>query len=183
MISKLSGKIGRWKLSWLDLPQGREGVARVRVEETDGPPGSTIEIDVQWWKDSQGIEIQALHERARFDVRGRFNDLGIPQFELVERGGHRHFGALRMRSVAEEQLQQHTSQKKKTSKIKAQMPDKIVKILVKVGQVVKKDSPLMIMEAMKMENEIRAPSDGVVLKLDVTSGQNVETGALLVVIE
>jgi biotin carboxyl carrier protein len=47
---------------------------------------------------------------------------------------------------------------------------------------VKKGDVLMILEAMKMENEIMAPVDGVVSAVSVTKGQTVETGALLCVI-
>jgi len=46
------------------------------------------------------------------------------------------------------------------------MPGRVVKIMVEVGQKVKKGSPLMIMEAMKMEHTIRSPTDGVVEKIN-----------------
>jgi biotin carboxyl carrier protein len=53
------------------------------------------------------------------------------------------------------------------------MPGTISKILVKEGQSVKKGEVLAILEAMKMENEIVSPKDGVVSSIDVSQGQNV----------
>ncbi|MCB0341099.1 MAG: acetyl-CoA carboxylase biotin carboxyl carrier protein subunit [Pseudobdellovibrionaceae bacterium] len=60
------------------------------------------------------------------------------------------------------------------------MPGKIVKVFVEEGQEVKADEPLLIMEAMKMENEMRASHDLVIDKIHVSPGQNVEGGALLI---
>ncbi len=64
--------------------------------------------------------------------------------------------------------------------LKAGMPGKIVKIFVKEGQNVKADEPLLIMEAMKMENEMRAANDCVIDRIFVSEGNNVETSASLV---
>ena len=60
------------------------------------------------------------------------------------------------------------------------MPGKIVKIFVKPGDEVKAGDPLLIMEAMKMENERRASADVKVKEVLVKVGENVESGALLV---
>ena len=67
--------------------------------------------------------------------------------------------------------------------IRAQMPGKIVKVLVSVGEQVAAEESLVIIEAMKMENELRSPIDGVVAAVEVGEGDAVETGALLVVVE
>jgi biotin carboxyl carrier protein len=60
------------------------------------------------------------------------------------------------------------------------MPGKIVKIFVKPGDVVKQGDPLLIMEAMKMENEMRAAADVTVKEILVKEGENVESGAVLI---
>ncbi len=60
------------------------------------------------------------------------------------------------------------------------MPGTILKVNVKVGDSVKKGSVLMILEAMKMENEIMAPNDAVVASVAVSEGANVSTGDVLV---
>ena len=67
-------------------------------------------------------------------------------------------------------------------KVVAPMPGNILSVNVQNGASVKKGDVLMILEAMKMENEIMAPVDGVVSAVSVTKGQTVETGALLCVI-
>lgn len=69
------------------------------------------------------------------------------------------------------------------SKITAPMPGKIVRVLAELGQQVAAGQGLVVMEAMKMENELRAPRAGRVKDLGVREGQAVETGALLVVLE
>lgn len=61
--------------------------------------------------------------------------------------------------------------------IKALMPGRVVRILVAQGEQVRKGAGLLILEAMKMENEIHAVVDGVVEELFVTAGQTVEAGA------
>ena len=63
------------------------------------------------------------------------------------------------------------------------MPGKIVKVFVKPGDAVKAGEPLLIMEAMKMENEMRASKDVVIKEVLVKEGVNVESGAMLVTYE
>jgi len=58
-----------------------------------------------------------------------------------------------------------------------------VSVLVAVGDAVEEGQGLVVMEAMKMENELRAPRAGRVKAVPVREGQAVETGALLVVLE
>ena len=68
-------------------------------------------------------------------------------------------------------------------KIASPMPGTILSVNVAQGQAVKKGQVLMILEAMKMENEIMAPCDGTVASLNTSKGATVETGALLCVIQ
>jgi acetyl/propionyl-CoA carboxylase alpha subunit len=67
--------------------------------------------------------------------------------------------------------------------VRAPMPGLIVRVNVKVGDTVKAGQGLIVMEAMKMENELRATADGIVKSVDVTPGTAVEKGALLVALE
>lgn len=64
-----------------------------------------------------------------------------------------------------------------------QMPGKIVQILVKPNDIVKKGDTLLILEAMKMENEIKASMDGTIKNIHVEAGKAVETGFLMMEIE
>ena len=63
------------------------------------------------------------------------------------------------------------------------MPGKVVKVLVKVGDEVKARQGLVVVEAMKMENELRSPKDGRVTEVLVAEGVSVEAGRPLVVVE
>ena len=67
-------------------------------------------------------------------------------------------------------------------KIAAPMPGTIVSVNVSDGQSVKKGDVLVVLEAMKMENEIKAPKDGTVTGISVSKGESVDTGATLVTI-
>lgn len=64
--------------------------------------------------------------------------------------------------------------------LKAGMPGKIVSVFVNKGDTIKEGDPLLIMEAMKMENEMKATADAVISKVHVKEGQNVESGATLI---
>ncbi len=64
----------------------------------------------------------------------------------------------------------------------AEMPGKVVKVNVAVGAEVRERQGIVIVEAMKMENEIPAPIDGIVKEIAVTEGQTVEVGATLFVV-
>jgi biotin carboxyl carrier protein len=70
-----------------------------------------------------------------------------------------------------------------TVAIQAPMPGKVVKCLVREGDSVSSGQGIIIVEAMKMENELRTPVDGTVKKVRVPEGQNVEAGEDLVLIE
>ena len=65
-------------------------------------------------------------------------------------------------------------------KVAAPMPGKILKVNVTAGQAVKKGDVLVVLEAMKMENEIQAPQDGTVASVDTSAGATVESGDVLV---
>ncbi len=64
--------------------------------------------------------------------------------------------------------------------VKALMPGRIARILVETGAAVRKGAGLLVLEAMKMENEIQAPADGVVDQIFVKAGDTVDGGADLV---
>jgi len=63
------------------------------------------------------------------------------------------------------------------------MPGKIVRILVAEGEEVRHGQGIIVVEAMKMQNEMKSPKDGVVKSIKVEDGVNVQAGELLVVIE
>lgn len=66
--------------------------------------------------------------------------------------------------------------------VKAPLPGLIMKVVAKEGESVKTGAPVVIMEAMKMQNQIAAPMDGVVSKIHVKEGDSVMEGDMLVTI-
>ncbi len=68
-------------------------------------------------------------------------------------------------------------------RIATPMPGRIVRVLVSAGNEVASGQSLAVVEAMKMENDLRAPRAGRVLEVAVREGQTVESGALVVVID
>jgi biotin carboxyl carrier protein len=66
--------------------------------------------------------------------------------------------------------------------VKAPIPGLVVKVLVREGEEIAEDQALVILEAMKMENEIRALRAGIVRKVEVSAGQRVEQNAPLLIL-
>ena len=66
--------------------------------------------------------------------------------------------------------------------VKAPMPGKILSVAVSAGQAVKKGDLLLVLEAMKMQNEIYAPQDATVSEVRVSANQTVATGEDMVVL-
>jgi len=67
--------------------------------------------------------------------------------------------------------------------IRAEMPGKIIRVLVREGEAVAYDQSLLVLEAMKMQNEIRAPKSGTVKEVAASGGTTVNTGDFLLSIE
>lgn len=67
--------------------------------------------------------------------------------------------------------------------VKAPLPGTIIKVNVKAGDIVKKDQVLMVLEAMKMENELVSPGDGKVVSINTEKGKAVNAGEVLISIE
>jgi biotin carboxyl carrier protein len=69
------------------------------------------------------------------------------------------------------------------AEIKAPMPGKVVRVLVEEGAAVQAKQGIVVMEAMKMQNEIRSPKAGIVKKVSVAVGSAVNSGDLLATVE
>ena len=67
--------------------------------------------------------------------------------------------------------------------VNSPMPGKIIKVVATAGQAIKKGDVLMILEAMKMQNEIVAPVDGTLKSVNVAADQGVKTNEILAVIK
>lgn len=69
-----------------------------------------------------------------------------------------------------------------TTSVKAPMPGSIIELVVKEGDYVESGDVLIVLEAMKMENELTAPQSGTVVKILVSKGATVNSGDPLVVL-
>ncbi len=67
--------------------------------------------------------------------------------------------------------------------VKTSMPGKIIKVLLKEGEQVQEGQAVLILEAMKMQNEIKSPRNGRIIRIDPQAGESVNTGALLFSVE
>jgi biotin carboxyl carrier protein len=69
------------------------------------------------------------------------------------------------------------------AEIKTAMPGKLVRVLVEIGAEVQKGDGILVVEAMKMQNEMKSPKDGVVKKICFEEGATVNAGDVLAIIE
>ena len=110
--------------------------------------------------------------------------------EVSERGGRyavcvqEHCLEARL-LTAEQRLREQLDGSLGSSKnsVEAKMPGKVLDVFVKAGAKVEEGDKLAILEAMKMENTIRAPRAGTIATIGVTKGDNVQAGHALVVLE
>ena len=75
------------------------------------------------------------------------------------------------------------SKRKLSGKTSSSIPGKIVSLNVKLGDIVKQGQVVMILEAMKMQNEIQAPLSGEIIEINCLSGESIEANMPLIVIE
>ena len=176
-MSALIGKVGALELRWIKAPRGPVGIAHVQI-------GKEQPIEVRYRKDSDGLWLELPHGLFGFDLTAQVNDDGVRSYQVRERGVDREWTELKFdRGDGAVAGAGAAGAKKKGTRVRAQMPGKIIRVLVEPGQEVAKDQPLLVMEAMKMENEIRAAGPAKVKTVQVKEGQAVESGADLLILE
>jgi biotin carboxyl carrier protein len=118
--------------------------------------------------DSRSFEIEVDHkgDEYRVLVDGRNYHVNLIDERRVRVGGGPVGGGLQGRQI-----------------VSVPMPGKVIAILVSEGDAVEKGQGLVIVEAMKMENEVRSPIAGAVKEIRVKQGDTVEGGTALVVVE
>jgi biotin carboxyl carrier protein len=164
-----------------EVTEGKETV-RVELHEAgetlyDVTIGErTVRVDVA----KSGRTIYSIIEDGK-QFEGMVEERGGPKFDVQVRGHLFHLEAVdeRSRMLAQSAAPLATGPETVT----ADMPGKIVKVEVAVGQSVAAGQPVVIVEAMKMENPIASPMDGVVTDIAVREGDTVESGAPLFTVE
>lgn len=154
--------------------------------------GTEREIDVMVAPDGS---VLVSENGARVDCDARVTPAGVSLrlgervFDVVVGGpaNAMQLAAGERRAVAEVSSPRMRSKQKKrgglgasSDAIVAPMPGRVVKVLVTEGQEVAEGDPCVVVEAMKMENELRAPKSGTVSKVHVSEGAAVEGQTLLV---
>ncbi|MBL7716050.1 MAG: biotin/lipoyl-binding protein [Bdellovibrionales bacterium] len=175
-------KVGSFELEWVTVPKGATGLARVRARKVGEKDWGALQ-DVRWKKDADGIWVEFEDQVRGYDLDGTRGESGGLEFTIAERGSNAIWTGVQHLRAGEETTASESGGKKKAMRVRAQMPGKIVRVLVKAGQAVSKDQPLLVMEAMKMENEIRAASAGTIKEVKVQENQAVESGADLLLLE
>jgi biotin carboxyl carrier protein len=138
---------------------------RARLEDIPGTPMQLLTV---------GERQEKLHAR-KGSERGMFE---------ISIAGYRYaIEALDERSRAIRELSGASGRAKGPAHLSAPMPGLIVRVHVKEGDQVRAGQGLVVIEAMKMENELRAAADGVVKRIPVTPGTAVEKGTLLIELE
>ena len=138
---------------------------RTRLEVVDGSPVALVAVD------------DAVHRVLVSPGEGK------GEWILTVNGYRIPVEAIDERTRVIRQLSAVSSKPPGPAHLRAPMPGLIVRVAVKDGDTVRAGQGLVVMEAMKMENELRAPAAGVVRKVLVAPGSPVEKGALLLEME
>jgi len=166
----------------IDVTELPSGELRVHV---GGEPVTVDVVSLSWSGGSSGSDAARGGSSGALSVRidGQLVDLtteGTPPEVGVIANGHRAYVR-----VVSERLRAAEAAKKGGARanekvVKSPMPGRVVKVLVAKGDAVTTGQPLLIIEAMKMENELRAKAPGTVAEVHASPGTAVEANAKLV---
>ena len=134
------------------------------------------EVDVV----NSGPTVYSMIENGH-QVEAMVDDKTDSEVDITVGGRLFHFSVVDERSRA--LLSAASVQVSGPQRAEAEMPGKVVQVLVSVGDEVVAGMGIAVVEAMKMENEVKSPIDGRVTEIAVESGQTVEPGRLLFVVE
>jgi len=159
------------------LVNGRQWKVAVEPAEQAGQVTVTLKgksrvVDASWIDaDTLSLIDRGVAREIRLHPRGDSGAVGV------------EFGARLYEAVASAQKKERAISASSATAIKAPMPGRVVRVLVAAGDHVKARQPVIIVEAMKMENELRTPRDGIVTEVLAIPGATVESGAILIVVD
>jgi biotin carboxyl carrier protein len=164
LSARVGGAVREVQIVELDTHSYRvtiDGVEHVVDARTLRPGSFSLLIDQR----SVACEVRSDGDKHKVDLAGR-------TIEVTLVDTLRHGGVAIDTAIAEG-----------PQEIRAMMPGKIVTVLIGVGDNVEKDQGILVVEAMKMENEVKAAGPGVVKEVLVKPGQAVESGEVLARLE
>ena len=182
------------------------------MEDPRAPPGFEVTVATQYHATIDGLEhdlaIEELGEAGTYEVNlggkkinADLRQAGPTSFSIVV--GNRSFdldvirqgeefvissrtGVTRLTLEDARRRLMHSGGAREVSgkaQMRAMMPGRVLSVSVQVGDQVEAQQGVLVIEAMKMENELKSPKAGKVVEVKVTAGQTVEKGELLIVIE
>jgi len=154
----------------LGLQEAGEGLYDVTLG------GETVRVDVV--RSGRAI-FSVIEEGRQWEVM--VDERGPHGFDVLVAGRLFHLEAADERSQRLAESVKATAEGPQT--VEADMPGKVIKVEVAVGDEVSEGQGVVIIEAMKMENEIPSPIDGRITEIAVSEGDTVETGAALFTVE
>jgi biotin carboxyl carrier protein len=162
------------------------------VVEVAELPGSRYALRLLENADSDPAAVEPIQAEAAGTGPGLLVRLGAHVFDLVLDGAPPGLsvwasGRRAALEIESERMRAQRNVKAKSGEsasgdLTSPMPGKVVKLLVSEGDTVARGSPVIVVEAMKMENELGAPRSGVIQKVHVAPGDSVEGGARLLTV-
>jgi len=141
--------------------------------------GKKVELDAPAHIDSHGISFSVNNRPYRVEISA-----DVAQLNLQINHSHYQAKIQSERQKLKDKFSRSDDTKNNSvGEIKASMPGLIIKLNVSIGDIVSKYKSLIVMEAMKMENEINSPLEGKVDQCLVEAGQAVSKGQLLMIIK
>jgi glutaconyl-CoA/methylmalonyl-CoA decarboxylase subunit gamma len=153
------------------------GFGRRTVSISFDPEKKTADVDGKSFQ----IQTTKYGNRVLVDLDGKTHSIEIIQGRVYVNGEEQRFSIQKGRPRVLGGKKGDAGAK--GAKVKPPMPGRIVSVDVKVGDQVKRGQGLLVLEAMKMQNEITAPADGLVKAIHVKAGQTVDSSAVLLEIE
>ncbi len=150
------------------------------VDVTELPTGA---LDVSVGGRRVDVDVVALGGTLSVRIDGQMVDLtteGTPPDVGAVASGHRSYVRVESERMRAADAAKKTKGGSGDRLLKSPMPGRVVKVLVKPGDEVAAGQPLLVVEAMKMENELKAKAPAKIAEIHVEAGATVEAGAKLV---
>tara|TARA_Y100000817_G_C16778388_1_gene509407 strand:+ start:163 stop:600 length:438 start_codon:yes stop_codon:yes gene_type:complete len=135
--------------------------------------GKKFEVEVNL-KNSDVAEVKVNNKNFDIKISGHSPEAKKPEAQKPE--------AKKPEAQKPEAQKPEQSEQSNPGDLLALMPGKIIKVLVSEGQKIKMGEPVIIMESMKMEQTIVSSADGVIESLNVSEGETIEVGSVMLVI-